>query len=493
MGKAKGKAKKKGKKPAKAKKDKAPVVASLASMPIRASFDAAQTTDSNRRHWANADALSADAAASPEKRRIIRNRARYEVYNNGYARGLVNTIGNDVIGKGPRLQMQTKDAKLNDFIENEFASWARAARLAQKLKTMRIAKGQDGEGLGVLFTNLPLRHRIKLDLKLIESEQLADPYAAVAIDGSVDGIVLDGDGNPVEYHVLKEHPGSNTLGVGVDFDRIPEGYFIHWFDVTRPGMHRGLPDILPALPLYAQLRRFTLAVIDAGEAAARFTACMKTDAPSGGDAADVDPMATMELESNMLTFVPEGWEPFQMKAEQPNSTYKEFKREILSEIGRCLSMPYNVVACDSSDYNYASGRLDHQTYFKAISVEQSDAEAIACDKVFDRWIEEAVLEYDEIPRLDSWPHQWIWPGHEHVDPTKEATGQEKRLANHTTTLAEEYARQGKDWEVEIRQRGKELELIRELDLPMKGTSPGAATVDAIGDELVMRLADEDVA
>ena len=49
---------------------------------IRAKFDSAQTTADNRRHWANADGLSADAAASPEVRRILRNRARYEVANN---------------------------------------------------------------------------------------------------------------------------------------------------------------------------------------------------------------------------------------------------------------------------------------------------------------------------------------------------------------------------------------------------------------------------
>ena len=43
---------------------------------IRARFDAAQTTPDNRKHWSNADPLSADAAASPEVRRTLRNRVR---------------------------------------------------------------------------------------------------------------------------------------------------------------------------------------------------------------------------------------------------------------------------------------------------------------------------------------------------------------------------------------------------------------------------------
>lgn len=66
--------------------------------------------------------------------------------------------------------------------------------------------------------------------------------------------------------------------------------------------------------------------------------------------------------------------------------------------------------------------------------------------------------------IAEWPHQWFWDGHEHVDPAKEANAQATRLANHTTTLADEYARRGQDWETQLRQRAKETELMRELGL-----------------------------
>ena len=49
---------------------------------VRAKYDTAVTNDENRRHWANADALSPNAALNAEVRRTIRNRARYEVANN---------------------------------------------------------------------------------------------------------------------------------------------------------------------------------------------------------------------------------------------------------------------------------------------------------------------------------------------------------------------------------------------------------------------------
>ena len=89
---------------------------------VRAGFDSAKTTANNRRHWSLADGLSADAAATPEVRRTLRNRARYEVANNSYARGIVLTLANDTVGTGPRLQMLTGDETLNREIEHEFAA-----------------------------------------------------------------------------------------------------------------------------------------------------------------------------------------------------------------------------------------------------------------------------------------------------------------------------------------------------------------------------------
>jgi capsid protein len=62
------------------------------------------------------------------------------------------------------------------------------------------------------------------------------------------------------------------------------------------------------------------------------------------------------------------------------------------------------------------------------------------------------------------PHQWFFDGTEHVDPAKEANAQATRLNSNTTTLAIEYARQGRDWEVELRQRAKERALMTELGL-----------------------------
>jgi lambda family phage portal protein len=442
---------------------------------VRARYDAAVTNEDSRRHWANADGLSANSANGAEVRRILRNRSRYEVANNSYARGIVLTLAHDVVGTGPRLQMLTADAEANRRIEQEFSRWAKTIGLAESLRTMRMARAADGEAFAVLTSNARLATDIQLDLRLIEADQVCTPDLDARSGNAVDGIVFDGAGNPVEYHILKRHPGETSSVLHREYDRLPASSVIHWYRCDRPGQARGIPDIMPALPLFAQLRRFTLAVLAAAETAADFAGILYTDAPANGEADAAEPFEPIELEKRALVTMPGGWKMSQMQAEQPATTYAEFKHEILNEIARCLNMPFNVAAGNSSGYNYASGRLDHQTYFKAIRVEQAHVECVVLDRILAAWFDEAVLIPGLLPAglglIADWPHQWFWDGHEHVDPAKEATAQATRLTNHTTTLADEYARRGQDWEAQLRQRAKELALMSELGLPLAQALP----------------------
>jgi lambda family phage portal protein len=447
---------------------------------VRGRYDAATTTDDNRRHWANADGLSANQANSAEVRRVLRNRARYETANNSYAKGIVLTLANDVVGTGPRLQLLTEDGEANTRIEREFTAWAKAVGLPEKLRTLRMARATDGEAFAVLTSNPRLPTPVQLDLRLIEADRVGTPDLNAAAANAVDGIVFDAAGNPVEYHVLKDHPGEGYRAVR-EYDRLPAEAVLHWFRCDRPGQARGVPDLLPALPLFAQLRRFTLAVIAAAETAADFAGILYTDAPASGEADAAEPFEPIELEKRALVTMPGGWKMSQLQAEQPSTGYAEFKHEILNEIARCLNMPFNVAAGNSSGYNYASGRLDHQTYFKAIRVEQVHLEAVVLDRVLAAWFDEAALIPgllpDDLGPFVHWPHQWFWDGHEHVDPAKEATAQATRLANLTTTLADEYARRGLDWEAQLRQRAKELALVAALGLTPAQAQPSANPVE----------------
>jgi capsid protein len=388
------------------------------------------------------------------------------VANNSYARGIVLTLAHDVVGTGPRLQLVTGDPEFDKRAELDFSAWASMVNLAGKLRTLRMARAQDGEGFVYLFHNPALDHPVQIDLLLVEADRVCSPSkAATPKEEAGDGIILDDCDNPVAYSVLKTHPGDDS-GSGYFGNlsvRVEAREMIHYFRAERPGQHRGAPEITPALPLFAQLRRFTLAVLAAAEAAADFAGILYTDTPPGGESDPVEPMDKITLQRNMLTTMPGGWKMEQMDPKQPASTYAEFKREILNEIARCLNMPFNVAAGNSSGYNYASGRLDHQSYFKSIRVDQHTLGQNVLDPILRYWLD----YYDVKPGGGSTPschangcrlppHQWFWDGMEHVDPLKEANGLAVRLACGATTYAAEYGRQGKDFKMEMKNQAAAL-------------------------------------
>lgn len=459
---------------------------------IKGRYDAAQTTDENRRHWAGADHLGPDAAANPRVRATLRSRARYEVANNSYARGIVLTLANDTVGTGPRLQMLTDDPQANTVIEQAFMRWCRAVNLAEKLRTMRMARAESGEAFAVFTNNPSVASDVTLDLKLIEPDQVTTPVFSGREPKNLrgrqanDGIVYDSHGNPVEYCILRSHPGETARGgYPMQYDRVPAESVIHLFRPDRPGQTRGVPELTPALPLFAQLRRYRLAVLAAAETAADFALALYTDSPANGEPDAVEPLDVFELEARMATTLPQGWKLGQVKAEHPSTNHVEFVMSILAEIARCLNMPFNVAAGNSSGYNYASGRLDHQTYYKAIRVDQAQIGHTVLDRILSAWLNEAVLVEGLLPQ---WVRQrgaiedirgrgqWFWDGTEHVDPNKEANAQATRLKNHTTTLANEYAKQGRDWETELRQRSKEISLMLELGLFEDALNPAGPPI-----------------
>ena len=118
----------------------------------------------------------------------------------------------------------------------------------------------------------------------------------------------------------------------------------------------------------------------------------------------------------------------------------------------------------------------------AIRVDQSNLERIILDRILAAWLDEAALLPGLLPDglgpFAQWPHQWFWDGQEHVDPAKEANAQATRLASHTTTLADEYAKRGQDWETQLRQRAKEIALMSQLGLATESVTPATNQDDA---------------
>lgn len=455
----------------------------LAPKTLRASvesFDALRTTPENENHWTMAAGRSPNSEVSAEVRRVARNRARHEVKNNCYARGMIVTLANDTIGRGPRIQMLDKSQK---DLELAWRDWCRSVRLAQKLRTARAVKATDGE-VFLRLVNDKRRSKVQLDVRLYEADQIAAPWWSVDQysneDRYVDGIEMDSYGTPLWYHVLDQHPygqyaGSLTSpGTG---RWVSESLMIHLYREDRAGQRRGLPEIQPALPLYAMLRRYTLAVVAAAETAADIAGVVKTDAGAltADDLQAVDPGVQFPIRRRTLLTLPFGWEMQQLKAEQPTTTYREFHDAILNEIARCLNMPFNVAAGNSASYNYASGRLDHQTYHRAIDVERAEIEEYCLEKIFSAWLREYLGEASGIRPSDvdtsKYRHRWYWDPHPHVDPEKEARAVTLLWDKGLVSDTDYWLESGKDPEEQYDLLADAAKRRAELELPR----PGIAT------------------
>ena len=452
--------------------------------PARGGFNSARDTRENKNIWADADGLSANESASPEARTKLRNRARFECDNNGYADGIVTTYADDVVGTGPTLQMKLEDPEVNSIIEQAWADWTDATDFNGKLYTLFYGQVRDGDGFGLLVTNPVVRHPVLLDLMPIEPEHVASSPFRVPEEREYDGIVYDEWRNPVRYSVCYELANPRASMVArMEYRYVDASTVIHMFRQRRAGQSRGVCEIAPGLSLFAKLRRFTEAVIAAAETAADFAGVIQTKLPANGESQKIQMLDAIELESRALLTLPEGWEMSQVDAKQPTTTYGDFKNQVLNEAARPLSMPFNVAACNSSSYNYASGRLDHQKYDKRVAVRRERIRMQCLDRVLHAFLQELARVDSRVPRsvLDSMnvPHEWFWPGSEHVDPVKEAAAQDTKLKNGSTSLARECARDGIDWEDHLDQLKREEEGRAKRGLPSafaKSATPQPAGV-----------------
>lgn len=423
---------------------------------VQARYDAAERNEQNRKQWARVDNFNADRANDPMVRSNLRTLSRHECLEaNSYGKGIVHTLGLDLIGRGPMLQVTNQRKAFGKSFETSFFWWMRRTKLVRKLQTMRVAKCVDGEAFGEMVTNRRLKHPVQLDFRITECDQFCTPQGISDYTRAVDGIEFDEFGNPEFYHRLPQHPG------GYSYSLVPEPIsadeVIHLFRQDRPGQHRGIPEVTPALKLFGLLRRYTLATVAAAETASRFSGVLQTNNSAvafNGTNFDsqVNRFESVDIDYDMLVSLPYGWTLNQFKPEQPIESYSEFVQALLREISRCLHMPYLLAACDAHGHNYSSAKLDMESYILARDVERQYWEEECLDRLLEAFFEEYRYAVGGVPAaiksFEDLNHRWIWTNRQSLDPIKEATAGDIRLKNGTSHRAADLMARGLDLDEE---------------------------------------------
>lgn len=458
---------------------------------VKASYDAALPADLDEDHWYWADSLNANAANSRDVRKTLRERAQYECDNNGYCGGLVDRLANDLVGTGPRPQLRIPGATRDSvrLIELAFVAWSRRVSLPLKLRLLDQGATVRGEGFALLATNPALPPTgVQLDLRLYETDQVETPWYDTGDPLAFDGGRLDEFGNVVEWHFLKAHPGSDVWGFSsLEYDAIPASRVLHWYKPKRAGQLRGVPEILSSLTLYAYLRRYTLATVQAAETHASIAGALETENVNPDPSEDtgssgITMMDKVPIPRGTLLTMPAGWKARPFDSTQPNTNYPQFKGELLTESGAAVGAPRNVATNSSAEYNYSSGRLDRGIYEGGIKVRRGDFRAAVLDRILSAWLSEARLVPGLVPaelgNVEAWTWDWFFDAFPSVDPAKDATLNDLCLKNGSKTYAEIYAEKGMDWEEALEQQGLEQKRRTELGLPPLVPGPAAAPASA---------------
>lgn len=413
---------------------------------IGANYDAAQTNRHNQNHWGAADYLSPNASNTVQVRHTLRSRSRYEAANNSLYAGILRSIADHTVGIGPQIQFLHPSPRVNGDLGALWAEWSIASQFGGKLWLAKETQSRDGEVFGRTIGNPALESRVKLDYQLLEADYVTS-LRPNWTPWQVDGITYDTQWNPISYQIVTQRPNDILPIVWPQQHEVPAREVWHYFRQERPGQGRGVPELLSAFELLAVLRRYIAASVSAAEVAASFAAFIKSNgAPvpdQTGNSASADAWLTLEIQRNLITMLPDGYDIQQLKPEQPTQSFTEFVKTLLTLLVRCVSMPLTIALCDSSGANYSSARMDHQTYFRAIEIDRKRMEEKILARVLRDFLAEAELILGFVRgTLRHVMHEWHWSKAVSLDPQKDAGAIKDALQSCQISITDAHKRGG---------------------------------------------------
>lgn len=412
--------------------------------------------------WRGASLESFDQGADHSTRQTLRARARYTAVNNAFAQNAAKVLSSATIGTGARLQLTSDNVTSEELtrIEADFSLWAEEVGLSEKLRAMVSSRFIDGEAFAQFCLNNKLRSPVKLDLMLFDADRVTSTLTLAPLrDQWTDGIKLGPTGDPVSYRVLKEHPSEGFNSEAVE---IPAGRVVHLFRKQFPEQHRGVTELQPALDLFLLLDRYTKAAVVAAETAADLSMVFHTDTVADfGAEPSGRPFYEIPWRKGTTVTLPEGWDASQVKAEQPTGTYNAFVSSLLNQIGAAVGVPKILIQGSAENSNYSSARLDLQVFTAQNKIDRDQIVTRLLAPLFRLWLK----QYAQVKgRSFDVTARFYFDQFVTIDPVKEAQAAQVRLASNVSNLSLEYARAGLDWEEQLNQRARELELIKRLKL-----------------------------
>lgn len=461
------------------------------------SYGAASRSSQELAGW-NPMAVSADAAFLPE-RDIIVARVRDLVRNDGWAAGSVRRELDNVVGAELRLSAKPDWRALGLTAEwaSEFASQVEALwRLytddprfmcdATRHDTMGGLFGQayrhyvvDGEALAVLLW-LPNRGgRYATAVQIIDPDRLSNPSDRMDSDRMRSGVEIDQYGASVAYHIRKQHPFDLPMaGIGTyEWERVPREtehgrpIVVHFYDKESAGLTRGVARLTPVVERLMMLGKYDKVELQASALNAMFSAFIESPFDHEALGAMLDDGAMDKYQDMRSAFHEDrrirlggvrvntlfpGESLKLQTAQRAASVFADFEAAVLRNIAAGTGLSYEQLSQDWSKTNYSSARAALLETWKTFVSRRAAFGRRFARQIYMAWLEEAIDKGDiELPAgapdfydaLAAYTRcRWIGPGRGWVDPVKEKQGAILGISAGLSTLENEAAEQGLDYE-----------------------------------------------
>ncbi|MEC8917807.1 MAG: phage portal protein [Pseudomonadota bacterium] len=400
----------------------------------------------------------------------LRQRAREQSINSGYAKRFYRLLRQNVIGpRGIQLMSKatnadgTADVKTRRMVERSFKQWAKRGNcdvtgqydfvtfLWLWVETM----ARDGEVMVRIVRNWS--NRWGFAVQILEADRLDTTLNTWLDNGNRVrmGVEIDEWERPVAYWLKYDHPGDAYRTPGVPaYQRILASECRLTFDPWRPHQSRGFTWTHAGAADLHHIDEYSSAELVAAEKGSKITGIYQQNAefldpPDPEDPENDDQGVIVEhLEAGDSPLLPYGIEFVPYDNKHPSTNFAPFNKAAARRIAAAFGPSYNRLAHDLEGVSFSSlrsGELDERDFYQCA---QQFAIAQLLEWVGDEWLRSSVLHgavaiaprhYHRLAELTWLPRGWDW-----VDPKKDSEAAKLSLETFTDSVSDIARRKGRD-------------------------------------------------
>ena len=459
---------------------------------------------------------------------ILRQRSRSLYMSAPLAVSAIKTNRTNIVGEGLRLKSTIDAAFLRMTpeaaaewqrnTEREFELWAdskfcdstRVNNFYEIQQVACLSWLMNGDACALVEYERPTpAFPYGLRVHLIEADRVSTPhtsgtavnlYATESTTGNriFNGVEVTDAGRVVAYHICSTYPNSQLRAakkwqrVKAFGDKTGTPNVLMIFEAERAEQYRGVPYLAPVIESLKQLTRYSEAEMMAAVINGFFTVFITSEGNTGemgftGVLDDEDRVSdddlNYELGPGMVNVLKPGEKIDIADAKRPSSNFDAFTTALAKYVGAALEIPVELLI-KSFNSSYSASRAALLEAWKAFRMKRKWLAADFCQPLYEIFLTEAIAHgrikapgffLDPAIRKAYCRAQWNGPAPGMLDPVKEATAAEKRIAIGVSTRQRESIEMtGTDFDANVAQLARENQLMKEAGLVSAAAPPGSA-------------------